>query len=277
MHAITPANDSKRDGTPQVAEAVLSIGADAMKTLLVGQHFLIREALRGVLEELKNDAAILEALNGQEAMRLLSEHPDVRLVILDLDLPDGSGLSALGGMRERHPAIPVVILSGAHDYHTIVRALNLGARGFILKTDERQIMLSALELVFAGGIYIPREILALESSTVARTASARGAANRRPTKLADLVLTGRQLDVLRAMMKGKCNKAICREINLAEPTVKNHVTAILRALGVSSRVEAVLAVAALGWDESSADQATSRQNAEPAKIVRLPNRMLGRA
>jgi DNA-binding NarL/FixJ family response regulator len=277
MHAITPTNNSKRDGAPQVAGAVPFGRADTMKTLLVGHHFLIREALRGVLKELKNDAAMLDARDGQEAMRLLSERTDIGLIILDLDLPDGSGLSALGGMRERHPAIPVVIVSGAHDYHTILRALNLGARGFILKSDERQIMVRALELVFAGGIYIPREILALEDSSGTRPASPRGSAKAHPCSLAELDLTRRQLDVLSAMMQGKCNKAICRELNLAESTVKNHVTAILRKLGVRSRVEAVLAVGALGWEQPSADQESPRRNAGSAKIVRLPNRLLGRA
>ena len=88
-------------------------------------------------------------------MGLLSEQAYMSLVVLDLDLPDG--LSALGDLREQHPAIPVVIISGAQDYNIIIRAPNLGARGFILKSERRQIMLSALELVFAGGIYIPRE------------------------------------------------------------------------------------------------------------------------
>ncbi|HEY7301111.1 MAG TPA: response regulator transcription factor [Xanthobacteraceae bacterium] len=276
MHALTPANDSKRNGAPQAAQHVVFRGADAMKTLVIGHHFLIRDALRGILKELENDAAILEASDGQEAVRVLSEHTDISLVILDLDLPDGSGLSVLAALREQHPAIPVVIISGAQDYNAIVGALNLGARGFILKSDKHQIMLSALELVFAGGIYIPREILALESSSVGRPASPRGIGNGRLSKLAELRLTGRQLDVLRAMMKGKCNKAICRDLNLAESTVKNHIGAILKKLGVRSRVEAVLAVGALGWDEPSADE-SSRQNAGSAKIVSLPNRLLGRA
>jgi DNA-binding NarL/FixJ family response regulator len=272
MHAITPASTA-----PQLPEHLLSRGADPMKTLLIGRHFLIREALRAVLKELKNDAVVLEALDGQEAIGLLSKQADVSLIILDLDLPDGSGLSALGELRERHPGIPVIIISGAQDYSTIVRALNLGARGFILKSEKRQIMLGALELVFAGGIYIPREVLALESSSVRAPAAPRGGLNGQPAKLAELGLTGRQLDVLKAMMKGKGNKAICRELNLAEPTVKNHVTAILRQLGVHNRVEAVLAMGALGWPQQEADdKGVPRQNAEPTRVVRLPDRLFRR-
>ena len=259
MHAIAPANTA-----PQLPECILSRGADTMKILLVGNHFLIREALRGVLKELKNDAVVLEALDGQEAMRLLSEQAYMSLVVLDLDLPDG--LSALGELREQHPAIPVVIISGAQDYNIIIRALNLGARGFILKSEQHQIMLSALELVFAGGIYIPREVLVVESFSALKTGASRCAANGRPRKLAELGLTGRQLDVLRAMMKGKCNKAICRELNLAEPTVKNHVTAILRQLGVRNRVEAVVTVGALGWRQTDEDQRAARQDDELARI-----------
>jgi DNA-binding NarL/FixJ family response regulator len=271
MHAVTPASTA-----PQLPEHLLSRGADPMKTLLIGRHFLIREALRAVLKELKNDAVVLEALDGQEAIRLLSKQTDVSLIILDLDLPDGSGLSALGELRERHPGIPVIIISGAQDYSTIVRALNLGARGFILKSEKRQIMLGALELVFAGGIYIPREVLALESSSVRAPTAQRGDLNGRPAKLADLSLTGRQLDVLRAMMKGKGNKAICRELNLALPTVKNLITAIFQKLGVKSRVEAVLAMTALGWPQPEPDRAAPRQDAEPARIVRLPTALFRR-
>ena len=170
MQSIAPANTA-----PQLPECILSRGADTMKILLVGNHFLIREALRGVLKELKNDAVVLEALDGQEAMRLLSEQAYISLVILDLE-PDG--LSALGELRKQHPAIPVVIISGAQDYNIIIRAPNLGARGFILKSEQRQIMLSALELVFAGGIYIPREILAVESFSALKTGASRCANGR---------------------------------------------------------------------------------------------------
>ncbi len=107
-------------------------------------------------------------------------------------------------------------------------------------------MLSALQLVFAGGTYIPPEILVRDEPS-ARHDEKPPVANRPTVSPADLGLTERQLDVLSLMMQGKSNKAICRVLNLAEPTVKNHVTAILKALGVSNRTEAVIAVGELGW------------------------------
>jgi DNA-binding NarL/FixJ family response regulator len=106
-------------------------------------------------------------------------------------------------------------------------------------------MLSALQLVFAGGIYIPPEILARED--LSHTAPRSSSGSRAIVSPADLGLTDRQLDVLALMMQDKNNKSICRMLNLAEPTVKNHVTAILKALKVTNRTEAVIAVNELGW------------------------------
>jgi DNA-binding NarL/FixJ family response regulator len=109
------------------------------------------------------------------------------------------------------------------------------------------VMLSALQLVFAGGIYIPPEILARDEPSAPQRDDKPSAANRPTVSPADVGLTERQVDVLSLMMEGKSNKAICRVLNLAEPTVKNHVTAILKALEVSNRTEAVIAVGQLGW------------------------------
>jgi DNA-binding NarL/FixJ family response regulator len=220
-----------------------------MKFLLVDDHTLIREALRGVLKELDEDAAILEASRWGDAARLLDAHPDLALVLLDLGLPDRDGFAALEEARARYPKIPVVILSGSCARDQVVKALDLGAVGFIPKSGEREVMLSALRLVFSGGVYIPPEILS-RSETPAGLAPAAASVRRlegAPTP-ADLGLTARQVDVLALMMRGKSNKAICRILNLAEPTVKNHVTAILKALKVSNRTEAVITVGELGWE-----------------------------
>ncbi|HZF19584.1 MAG TPA: response regulator transcription factor, partial [Burkholderiales bacterium] len=110
------------------------------------------------------------------------------------------------------------------------------------------VMLSALRLVFSGGIYIPREILARRETASSQPPSSGSGMEPRPQSPRDLGLTDRQVDVLALMMQGKSNKAICRALDLAEPTVKNHVTAILKALKVTNRTEAVIAVGALGWN-----------------------------
>jgi len=215
-----------------------------MKVLVVDDHVLIREALRGVLKELKEDATVLEAPDCGQAMRQIAEHQDLALILLDLNLPDGNGFAVLTELRQRYPAISIVVLSGFHDRANVVQALDLGAMGFIPKTSPREVMVNALRLVFSGGIYIPPEIL-IRGETGAGAAPA---APKPPISPGDLGLTERQVEVLALMMQGKSNKAICRVLDLAEPTVKNHVTAILKALEVTNRTEAVIAVTALGWE-----------------------------
>jgi DNA-binding NarL/FixJ family response regulator len=220
-----------------------------MKFLLVDDHTLIREALRGVLRELDEGAAIFEAARWSEATRLLEEHSDLALLLLDLGLPDRDGFAALEEARARHPKVPIVILSGSCDRASVVKALDLGAVGFIPKSGEREVMLSALRLVFSGGVYIPPEILSRsEAPPRAAPLPGRRMEGSAPTLPGDLGLTARQVEVLALMMRGKSNKAICRILNLAEPTVKNHVTAILKALKASNRTEAVIMVGALGWE-----------------------------
>ena len=217
-----------------------------MKFLVVDDHALIREAMRGVIRELQSDADVLEAGTCRQAMALIQQHTDLALVLLDLKLPDQDGFEALAELREHYPTISVVMLSAFNDRENIARALDGGALGFIPKTGSREVLLSALRLILAGGIYIPPEILS-HAPAVAPEPSHSVPAGKRPSP-AELGLTERQVEVLALMMQGKSNKLICRALDLAEPTVKNHVSAILKALGVTNRTEAVLAVAALGWE-----------------------------
>jgi len=214
-----------------------------MKILVVDDHVLIREALRGVLGELEKDATILEASDSRQAMQRIAETPELDLILLDLNLPDRSGFEVLAALRENHPAISVVMLSASNDRHEIARALDLGALGFIPKSASREVMLGAFRLIFSGGIYVPPEIL---GHTQAASPHASARSSRLPPAAAALGLTDRQMEVLALMMQGKSNKAICRALDLAEPTVKNHVTAILRALKASNRTEAVIVAGALG-------------------------------
>lgn len=217
-----------------------------MKFLLIDDHALIREALSSVLRELRNDAVVLEAASCRQGIDLLREHGDVSLILLDLRLPDRDGFDMLAELRDAYPAIGVVMLSAFNDRDNVVKALDQGALGFISKTSSRDVLLGALRLVLAGGVYIPPEILGgAVPSPVGATSQPPDATP--PPSPADLGLTERQVDVLALMMQGRSNKLICRALDLAEPTVKNHVSAILKALKVSNRTEAVLAVAALGW------------------------------
>jgi DNA-binding NarL/FixJ family response regulator len=217
-----------------------------MKILVVDDHVLIREALRGLLRELKGDAVIvIEAADSRQAMRQIEQHRDVKLMLLDLALPDRDGFEMLGELGVRYPTLAVVVLSAHHDPDRVRKALDLGALGFIPKSAPREVMLSAFNLVFAGGIYVPPEILGHQP--VARPGPAPRTSAGQEVMGLDLGLTERQVEVLALMMQGKSNKAICRKLHLAEATVKVHVSAILKALNVTNRTEAVIAAGALGF------------------------------
>lgn len=217
-----------------------------MKILVVDDHTLIREALRGVLQELKPEAGVIDATSCREALQLAQANAgELDLVLFDLGLPDGDGFDTLSELRDLYPAVAIVVLSASKDRDSVTKALDLGALGFIPKSASRAVMVSALQLVFAGGIYVPPEIL--QRSQEATKSASMSAPVSAPMSPSELGLTERQIDVLALMMQGKSNKAVCRELDLAEATVKNHVTAILRALKVTNRTEAVIAVAELGW------------------------------
>ncbi len=220
-----------------------------MKILVIDDHVLIRESLRAVLHEVQAGADIVEATNAREAKRLAAEHPDLALILLDLGLPDRDGFELLAEIRECHPTIPLIVLSGHHDRANVVRALDLGALGFIPKNAQRPVLASAIGLVLSGGLYIPPEILGGQSPHETPKPQPSGDTGERPPATPQaLGLTERQVEVLALMMEGKSNKATGRTLDLAEATVRNHVTAVLKALNVTNRTEAVIAVVGLGWE-----------------------------
>jgi DNA-binding NarL/FixJ family response regulator len=209
-----------------------------MKFLVVDDHVLIRDALASVLGQLQPGSAVMGAASCAEALETASHHADLSMILLDVALPDGDGLTLLATLRRDHPAVPVVMLSAVQDRAIVMRALEAGASGFIPKSARREIMLGALRLVFAGGIYVPPEILAADLDP--RPARASDRADR-------FGLSERQAEVLGLLMHGLSNKAISRRLDLAEPTVKNHITAILKALGARNRTEAVATANREGW------------------------------
>jgi DNA-binding NarL/FixJ family response regulator len=215
-----------------------------MKVLIVDDHALIRDALSRVLASLAPDMTVLEATDPKAAFETIEREPDLDLVLLDLALPGMHGLSVLQSLREKHPAISVVVISASADRENVKRALDHGALGFIPKSSSNDVLASALRLVLAGGIYVPPEILG-RSATGEPVAPPIAAGHTSP---AEIGLTERQAQILALIMKGKPNKLICRELDIAESTVKNQITAILKALNVTSRTQAVIAVDTLGLD-----------------------------
>jgi DNA-binding NarL/FixJ family response regulator len=222
-------------------------GKGIVKILVVDDHPLMREALRTVLQQLGSPTVVLEAQDCPTALVFAEGHVDLDLVLLDLALPGIHGLDALAVLRERYPELPVVVLSADEGQQTVLQAIERGAMGFIPKSSPREVMLSALRLVMAGGIYLPPTVLqqpvSESGSELAGGIRPQGAPPRTP---ADLGLTARQVQVLRLLLQGKSNKLICRELDLAEGTVKIHVSAILKALQVTSRTQAVIAVGRMG-------------------------------
>ena len=205
-----------------------------MKVLVVDDHTLIREALRNVLRELDASSVVIEAPDGEGALEAARREGDIDLVLLDLNLPDMDGLFALGVLRRKHPATAVVVLSGIRDPATVLTAIDLGAVGFIPKSTSHAVMLEALRLVCAGGTYLPADLL-VERALL------------EPRPGAELDLTAREAQVLALMLEGKPNKVISRDLGVAEATVKNHVTAVLKALKATNRTQAVIAAGRLNW------------------------------
>ena len=212
-----------------------------MRALVVDDHPLIQEAVSSVLRRLDANVDIDIAGDCETGIEIASRAPEPDLVLLDLNLPGLSGIPALKVWRARFPGIPVIVLSAAKDQRTVLAALGAGAAGFIPKSSSSEVMLNAVRLVQAGGKYLPSEIL----SAAAAAGIVRGGSKDRPS-VHTLGLTARQMDVLRLIARGSSNKVICRELDLAERTVKAHITAVFRALKVSSRTQAAIAAAGLG-------------------------------
>ena len=198
-----------------------------------------------MLQALDRQLELLEARTCDEAIQLTRSHQDISLILLDLALPRVDGFEALRQLREEFPGIPVVVVSAHDQSELVMRAIDAGAMGFIPKTSTTQILLNALRLVLSGGVYLPPEVLRRQEAIApaAPQLAAGPAQLRDPRKIG---LTDRQAQVLALLVHGKPNKLICRELNLAEGTVKIHVTAVLKALGVTNRTQAVIAVGKLG-------------------------------
>ncbi len=217
-----------------------------MKILVVDDHPLILEALHQVLKQLDPNVDVRGAQTAEQAMALARAHPDADLLLLDIGLPGVDGLDLLASVRAAHPALPAVVLSASDGRENVMRAIDLGAMGFIPKSSSNQVMLGALRLVLSGGVYLPPAALMHTDERPGPPPASVHTARDGGMTARDLGLTERQSQVLGLILQGKPNKLICRELELAEGTVKIHVAAILRALNVSTRTQAVIEASRLG-------------------------------
>ena len=197
-----------------------------MKILVVDDHPLIQQALAHSLPQLHGALEVLAAIDRDEALTALARHPDCGLVLLDLTLPGAHGLDLLVQMRRAYPHLPIVVLSATHDRATVGSALTAGAQGYIAKTSTPAELLDAVRTVLAGGSSVTTDFTPLGPMIGGVSGQTLG-------------LTHRQADVLRLLVQGKPNKLICRDLRLSEGTVKVHVSAILKALNVRSRAQAI--------------------------------------
>ncbi len=204
----------------------------ALHILLIDDHALFRQGMKYLLLDL-HSAITFSELDSCENI------PDVNagidMVLLDYYLPGVNGLSAIEVLTRRLPSIPVVVLSSADDPIVIQESIASGASGFIPKSSTQDSMIAALQLILAGGTYLPMHVLDQEGI-------------EGPEAIIKPVISGRQLDVLLKAVKGKPNKIICAELKIAEGTVKAHLSSAYKILGVRNRTEAVFAVARLGLD-----------------------------
>ncbi len=211
--------------------------------LVVDDHPLIQRAMADVLCDLQPGCKVLLASRLDDALHLLGDGAPVELVLFDLRLPDTAGLEGLGALRRQHPDCRVVVLSGEVDSPMITRCLDMGAAGYIPKSLSHPELSNALRLVASGGTYVPPQVLATSQPIRLRAELNPAIRSTDPRRLG---LTERQLDVLRLLLRGLPNKLIWRQLALAEGTVKVHVSAVLRALGVRNRTQAVIAASRIG-------------------------------
>ncbi|HYF59716.1 MAG TPA: response regulator transcription factor [Burkholderiaceae bacterium] len=210
-----------------------------MRFLVVDDHPLMRGAVRTCLETLGEAVQVEQAATLADALRCLERGLRTDVALLDLNLPDTTAMSGLETLRRRHPRLPVLAISGQHDRATVERCLKAGANGFLPKTAHPERLAAAVRCVAGGGIHVPPD----DAPTAARLPAP---APRETVDARSLGLTERQWEVLMLILEGLPNKLIGRRLDLAEGTVKVHVSAVLRALGARNRTQAVLAANRLG-------------------------------
>ncbi len=218
-----------------------------VKILIVDDHPLVRDAMSRIVVELAPAVEVLQAADCARGLELARNVPDIDLILLDLNLPGVRGFEALEQFRREHPALPVVVVSMHHDGDTVREVIRRGALGFIPKVCTKETILGALRLVLSGTVYVPSQAMAVDTDMGdAAQMQSPGRAAVSLSKLGELGLTPRQGEVLALMMRGRNNKEICRDLGLAQRTVKLHVSAVLNTLRVSSRTQAVIVAAHLG-------------------------------
>ncbi|MDY7534419.1 response regulator transcription factor [Pseudomonas sp. Bout1] len=206
------------------------------KILIADDHPLFREAIHNVISDGFPGSEVMETADLDSALVLTQAHDDLDLILLDLNMPGMHGLNGLINLRNESPTIPVVIVSAEQDKQIVLQAITYGAVGFITKSSPRLQMTEAIQQILNGNVYLPPDIIRSQKTGTHRRM------NENPGFAPELLqaLTRKQLLVLERMTKGESNKQIAYTLEIAETTVKAHVSAILRKLNVHNRVQAIL-------------------------------------
>lgn len=213
-----------------------------MKVLIVDDHPLFREGLRFLLASLDPAAEVVQA-GSYEAIEPMAMVPEtVDLVLLDLMLPGLRSIDAIAEVRRVFVRARIVVLSSDTAPETVSASIEAGAMGYVPKTASPEVLLSALRLILANGVYLPAEIML--AARVTDHGQGQGHGHSLDQKFS--ILTNRQRSVLRLLVQGAPNKCIARDLNIGEATVKTHVAAVFKSLGVKNRTEAVYASAKFG-------------------------------
>lgn len=201
-----------------------------MQILIVDDHPLFRDALKTALQTGMPDATVEEAGTFDGAAAILERQSGCDLVLLDLRMPGVQGLSGLMYLRAQHPGLPVAIVSAHEDNDVMRRALEMGACGFIPKSSDAEMIVSAVKTMAEGDVWMPAHYAERQAGD--------GTTDDLARRLA--TLSAQQIRVLMMLRAGLLNKQIAYELGVSEATIKSHVSAILQKLGVSSRTQAVI-------------------------------------
>lgn len=213
-----------------------------MKTLLIDDHVLFRQGMKFLLTDLDSRIEFIEADSCQAALEQFSDEA-IEVILLDYHIPGEVGIEALGKIKQVFSSSSIVIVSSEDDPHIIRGAIENGAAGFIPKSSTQEVLIAALRLVIAGGVYLPSRALDNIGHSLSSPEADYQQSSRNPVDS----LSTRQREVLLCAVKGKVNKVIAREMDISESTVKAHLSSAFRALGVNNRTEAVFVAAKFGF------------------------------
>lgn len=212
--------------------------------LVADDHPMIREAIASAITGSFDGTTVAETDDLPGALSYAEDNPDTDLILLDLNMPGMDGLNGIINLRTSHPDIPVVVLSAEEDKNVVLKAVTYGAVGFITKSMPREKITEAIRQILNGQIYLPPDII--------RKANEQHSGMENGSRVDPELIstfTRRQLLVFEHMAKGQSNKEIAYELSIAETTVKAHVSAILRKLGVHSRLKAILCARDINFDQ----------------------------